>query len=342
MLTDYQDCFCSKWNAEPYRSGYDHSLLKTYFEKYSFHGHFVRMSDVDFRKDWHDCLVLYTSSEHVGFNYKSYIEDVVLGLELNGAHCLPSYPFLRANNNKVFMEVLRRTFLDAELCTLDHSGYGCLEELNRDLQRHKWDFPVVIKSAEGAMSRGVKLAETPEELREHAKELSRTPHWWYEFKDFVREWKMPGYRKESRHQKKFIVQDYIPGLENDWKVLVYGDRFYVLKRHVRDDDFRASGSGVDYQAGSDAGIPSKVLDVVEAVYLGLDEPHLSVDVGFDGEKVHVFEIQALHFGTSTQYKSEEHYRKVNGQWEAEDKDFDQEEAYVWGVKRYLERHPELA
>jgi len=46
------------------------------------------------------------------------------------------------------------------------------------------------------------------------------------------------------HRSKFIVQEFIPDLSNDWKVLVFWDKYYVLRRKNRPNDFRASGSGL--------------------------------------------------------------------------------------------------
>lgn len=47
--------------------------------------------------------ILNTSSEDNGYHYKDYIEDIILGLYLQGAILLPEYKYLRANNNKVYM-----------------------------------------------------------------------------------------------------------------------------------------------------------------------------------------------------------------------------------------------
>ncbi|MEF9477433.1 hypothetical protein OWR28_06570 [Chryseobacterium sp. 1B4] len=39
-------------------------------------------------------------------------------------------------------------------------------------------------------------------------------------------------------------QEFIPGLKYDIRLIVIGDKCYYLKRNTRDNDFRASGSGM--------------------------------------------------------------------------------------------------
>ena len=150
------------------------------------------------------------------------------------------------------------------------------------------------------MSCNVGLANSAAGAMRLAKRFSRTPHYRYEWRDYLRAKRWPGYRRESCYQGRFIAQPFISGLDGDWKVLVYGDQYYVLKRHVRPGDFRASGSGMDYRAGLDSGIPDEVLSFVEKVYHLLDIPHLSADVAFDGKRPYLIEFQAVYFGTATQ------------------------------------------
>ena len=52
------------------------------------------------------------------------------------------------------------------------------------------------------------------------------------------------YVRESWNRGKIVVQEFIPGLKNDYKVLIFGSKYYVLYRRVREGDFRASGQGL--------------------------------------------------------------------------------------------------
>ncbi|MFT3682731.1 MAG: hypothetical protein QM791_20910 [Ferruginibacter sp.] len=52
------------------------------------------------------------------------------------------------------------------------------------------------------------------------------------------------FAKMSNREKGYIYfQDFIPGNDHDIRVVVIGDRAFALKRMVRENDFRASGSG---------------------------------------------------------------------------------------------------
>ncbi|RLD52054.1 MAG: hypothetical protein DRJ05_17785, partial [Bacteroidetes bacterium] len=161
-------------------------------------------------------------------------------------------------------------------------------------------------------------------------------------KEKIRIRKHTGYKPETKYQNKFIVQSFIPGLTNDWKVLVYGDHYYILKRGIKDNDFRASGSHYNYKAGSKSEFPLHMLDTIEKIYNMLEVPHLSLDFAYDGEKGYVHEFQAIYFGTSTLEFCDDYYIKKDGKWTTEPQQFDQEEEYVWGVVDFLKKHKQLS
>ena len=108
MLTDYKGNFTSKYDAVPYRSGMNKDLLKKYFEKNGYKIVIKKFSDINFREEnVEGQSIIYPSSEDNHRFYKSYIEDIILGLEVKGAHLIPKHNYLRAHDNKVFMEILR-------------------------------------------------------------------------------------------------------------------------------------------------------------------------------------------------------------------------------------------
>ena len=131
LLTDYKGFYQSRWKASPYRSGYDQELLKQRFADHGYDVEFIQFVDVDPSDPrWADQVVAYTSSEERGLHYKSYLEDVVYALELAGAKTVPPYRFLRALNNKVFMEMLRDQVLGESLGGMPRSlHFGALEDL---------------------------------------------------------------------------------------------------------------------------------------------------------------------------------------------------------------------
>jgi glutathione synthase/RimK-type ligase-like ATP-grasp enzyme len=343
ILTDYKNRFGLKWADVPYRSGFDLRALAESFAEHNYAVEYVPCAEaLSAPRPWKGRLVLYTSCEEKGDNYKSYIEDVVHALSEAGACLVPRFAFLRAHNDKVFMEFLRDRLLGEELTGIKSRCFGTVEELAVAIGRGEIAMPCVLKSALGCMSRGVVLARDAQEAIRLAKRLGRTPHRLYEWRDFLRTKKNPGYLRESRHQGKFIVQPLIPGLAADWKVLVYGDQYYVLQRHVRAGDFRASGSGTDYRAGRRAEIPDAALELVEEAYRRLDVPHLSADVAFDGRRPYLFEFQALYFGTATQAEyCKDYFVRRGDRWECEKNTLSQEAVLAWSATHYLRRHPEL-
>lgn len=342
-LTDYKNNFGSKWKDYPYRSGFDKSILESQFNKNGISVKFIKFKDINFHNQkWSNKIFIYTSSEEHGLYYKGFIEDIVLSLSNAGAIVIPSFQFLRANNNKVFMELLMEQVLGIENTGKKSKVYGTFEELSNDINNNRIKFPIVIKSADGSMSKGVQLANNKKDVKKIIKKLAYTSNFYHEIKESIRQKKYPGYKRESKFQKKFIVQPFLSGFKNDWKILIYGDHYYILNRGIKKNDFRASGSHYNYRAGSKSGFPLNILDKVEEIYMKLDVPHLSIDWAYNGERSFIHEIQAVHFGSSTLYYSDDYYIKKNGNWLSEKKQFEnEEEEYVAGLIKYFNRHPEF-
>ncbi|QQS49729.1 MAG: hypothetical protein IPM71_08855 [Bacteroidota bacterium] len=337
-LTDYKGIFGSKFDAVPYRSGFDKELIKVLFEKEGYTAVFLKASEVSFSGiDWKGKIVLYSSSEEYKLLYKSFIEDIVYGLHLAGAILFPQPGFLRANNNKVFMEVLSQTVLPATLQTLPGHCFGTFHELEQAVGKGLISFPCVFKMAAGAKSRGVFKASHAQELLKKAKKSSSSFILPVQLKEWIRTKIHKGYGHESAYQNKFIIQPFVPELKNDWKILIYGEKYFILKRSVRVNDFRASGSGIDYRSGSKAEFPSEMFPFVRDYYRALEVPNLSIDFGYDGSKGYVFEYQAIHYGTYTQQKSKDYYEYINGNWEIKENNLSVEEVYVHSIVEFMKR-----
>lgn len=336
LFTDYKGRFGSKYNDSPYRSGMDKDLLTKYFYEHGLQTVFTPFQDIRFRTgDFKDQLVIYTSAEDGQYHYKSFIEDIVYGLELTGAFLIPGYKFLKANNNKIFMEILRDLSENQnDLGSLTSHYYGTFEELKKEMEKDFVDFPLVLKPAGGAMSRGVSLAKNKEEVYKQAKKLSATKDWQYDLRDLVRSYKHKGYLRESSHRKKFITQNFIPGLENDYKVLVFNKKYYAIKRRNRKDDFRASGGGL---LSYEENLPDGLLDFAEKVFSTLDLPHVSLDLAFDGNRFHLFEFQAIYFGSYTLTFSDFYFEKQGSEWQIKRGTSDLENEYVNSIVSYIKR-----
>jgi glutathione synthase/RimK-type ligase-like ATP-grasp enzyme len=330
LLTDYKGNFGAKYNAVPYRSGFDKLLLKQIFESAGIDVQFVQFSEIDWKsKEWPGQIVLYTSSEEFGYFYKSFIEDNVLHLEQLGANCIPGFPHLRANNNKVYMEFLANSLgIDTHLNTF---AYGTLEELRDHLRRVKLDYPVVLKKPEGAKSRGVFLVQNEKSLLRESARFQGGFGLFNGIKEILRTLKHQGYQKQSFYQKKMIIQSFIPNLKNDWKVLIYGEKVFVLNRGIKPNDFRASGSGFSYKSGSKSEIPVEVLDFSKKVYDKMNVPNLSLDIAYDGNLPYLIEFQSVYFGMATILMSEDFYCFKDREWKKKPEDISLEEIYAQSI-----------
>lgn len=333
IISTYKDVFVSQADCVPYRSGMDKELLKKHFNEAGFEVNLLQFSYIDIRNmNFEDEYVLYTSTEDVGYYYKSYIEDIILGLQLQGAKLIPEFKYLRANNNKVFMEILRDAFDDTEIRTLKSFKIGVLEDIYKyENELRKWD-KYVIKTAEGAMSTGVSLANNFDDLIKKAKKISRTFYLYQDLKDIARKYYFKGYKLESRYRKKFIIQQFIPNLQNDWKVLVYWDKIFILKRYVRKNDFRSSGSG-NFVVDQD--FPIEILDYAFEIREKLDLPNISLDICYSDEKFYLIEFQAINFGTSTILLSPFYYKKNVNSWDCVTEKQSIVEVYAYSIVNYI-------
>lgn len=335
LITDYLGRFGTKYGAVPYRSGMDRELLSSLFRSRGLDPHFLKASQVqDMMPAVAGCLFLYTSSEDRGGAYKSYIEDVVLALSSMGAIVIPPYPFLRAHENKVLAELMRRSWGPALGDTLTSHAYGSYEEMTGDI--HSFTFPVVVKRPAGSRSKAVWLASSPAALRRIARRISRVTRVAADMKDRLRRLRHRGYRPESTHRAAFIVQQFVPGLANDWKVLVLGNSYYALARRNRKNDFRASGSGSFSFTGS---LPAGLLDFAAAAYSHFGVPFLSLDIACSEGTFHLLEVQFIYFGTYIIEHSPFYFvPSPHGGWETVHEVQTVEKAFVDGVVTWMENN----
>lgn len=331
LLVDYQYRFSYKWAAVPYKSGMDKDLLAQNFADSGFEAEFLSYSQIDFRaRSFQGENVLYTSSEDPGLFYKSFVEDVIYGLELQGARLIPPFKYLRAHHNKVFMEIQRDLLPINGIKNIRSKYFGTLEDVKR--MGPIGQSEMVIKGSSGASSEAVRKASNGKQLVKWAKKLSRTGDWPYHIWDLGRSFKHRGYRRESRHRKKFLVQNYVSGMKGDWKVLAFGKNYFVLERRARRGDFRASGSGLISYPDQ---VPKGLLDFARQFYDALNLPFLAMDLGFDGDQFYLIEFQALYFGTHTLDTSPYYFVRSDVGWQKAEQSSQLEQVFVQSVVDYL-------
>ena len=338
LLTNHRGAFGNKYKAQPYHSGMDKEKLANYFKKHNYKVIFMSPSEVDFRdKKYKNSIVLYTTTEDNKEYYKLYIEDIVLGLEAIGAKVLPNFISLKSHHNKVFMEILRDVQDFEHLNNIKKQKFGTLEEFQKHFKRS--EDKVVVKMASGASSLGVFLGNGYKDLLAKVKKASKTFHFKEDVKEGLRKLKHKEYIPVSSHRNKFITQNFIPNLANDWKILVYLDKYYIFERPVRTNDFRASGSGKEkYLFGENANIPDGIFDYAKSIYDTLNCPLLSIDIAYANDQFYTLEFQFTGFGTSGQQLSENYFSLQDGNWQPVYEKLDLEQVYADSIIGFSKIH----
>lgn len=275
---------------------------------------------LDLNQDFHGEYVLYQTSEKRGPFYKRYIEDVVSHLDRRGAVLLPKFAYLQAHHDKCRMELLRHEFRNPELRTLQAWCFGSEEEA---LDGMPAAFPLVLKQTDGSGSEGVYLARNAEEYRQAVRAISRVAIGPSAgavaragLKQFIRAGLSPLVRRfrlnDPPIRRPVVVQKFLPGLAGDYKVVVFGNKYYILYRKNRTGDFRASGGGklfVVPEAEREG-----LLEFARKAAAEIDFPIVGLDIAFDGTRYHLFEFQMIHLGPYTLQASEFWHEYRDGRW----------------------------
>ena len=297
--------------------------IKEWFAGCGYSVKICKFSELNVKADYNNAFILYQTSESPGGFYKRYIEDLIYMLEERGAIVLPSYKYLKAHHDKVFMEFLRQGFNDETLKTIYSSCYGSwVDALNYD-----GPFPVVIKQASGSAGEKVFLANNRNQyktlvrkagkikvaeghvdmlsndlkttVKRIIKRLDPTK------KDYVKYYSSP-------ESSPVVVQNFVPGLDGDFRVVIFGGKYYSMHRQNRKNDFRASGSGQFSDVREE--FIDGLYDFARKLTKEIDFPIIGMDIGFDGSKYHLIEYQMLNFGTSALQRSAGWHEYHNGKW----------------------------
>lgn len=342
ILTDQRGFLAG--SRQPDKLMVDVNAIRKKLENDGFEVEILSIHNVRFPSKYKGWYVVYPSSEDPGLFYKDYIEDILLGLQTDGAILLPEFNMFRAHHNKMFMEICRN-FLPKEYNTIKSIGFYGVTDFKRKAENIT-KYPIVIKTAEGSSSAGVYIAQDREEALRIISKASKVSYHSaiYEpiqkMKDSIKPHLVrAGLRKRELYsipaRQKMIAQSFVDNLTCDYKVLVFGEKYYVLRRKVRDNDFRASGSGkFEYPQGPDIELIA-ILNYVKELYAELNVPLLSADVAYDGEKCHLIEFQCVNFGPYTLEFSDHHYEYQTDAWQKIDGKSDLENEMVNAYVRYI-------
>lgn len=337
LLTDYRDKFYSTTKSKG--AGFDLQKLKKYFENFGYTLDIRNFSEINFRReDFKEVPILYQSSEDPNLYYKDYIEDVLLGFCMQGAHLIPEFNYFRAHHNKVFMEFIRDIRGVGIFDSIQSRSYGTFEDFvkysshNSDINRH-----YILKDPGTSGSRGVYKVMLNEKGRRLINKVSHSPslkNLEYSVKSSL---ERTQYIPISNNRKKFTIQSFIDNIKGDYRIIIYGNKYYTLYRENRDNDFRASGSKKFHSSPK---VSPALLDFSEKVFNVLDVPYLALDIGIDESdgSFHLFEFQAISFGQGCVEWSAGHYYKdqKTSNWCYKEEEPNIEKNLMTSVIRYLD------
>jgi hypothetical protein len=269
-------------------------------EQYDFHEVYNNKIDIK------DKTVFYSFSQKE--NYRQYIKDVVYWLSKHN-EIIPSYDLLKCHENKGYQEIFKR---EIGLNGLSTGYFTSHKEVDFSAQK----YPIVLKTSSGTNGKGVFLVKSIDGFKKFFHQLEKPfslatqldffrrkyfrKKKFADYPEFSDQRDLVEYKEYLRLEKNFILQEFVPELSFDYRVLIAHDRYYVMRRSVKKGDFRASGSKIfSFSTIPDRGL----LDFSKAIYNKFQTPFLSIDVLFNGKEYFMVEFQALHFGMSVVSKS---------------------------------------
>ena len=267
-----------------------------------------------------DAFIFYSGTKHAVYN--AMIEDVVLYLSDKNI-LLPRYDFLRAYENKGYQELLLRKL---RIETLKSFYFSNIAEMSS----YDISFPVVYKPVSGAGSTGVCKVHSLEEITALSVEKDK---WYWQFSKKDDFWDTYKYKIDWL-TKRFVLQEFLPGLDSDYKILIFGDRFYGVKRSVRPGDFRASGSG----SFEHVELEDRLLDYAKSIFEKLGTPYASLDVCEYNKQFYLIEFQCLHIGPLVHLTSQGFYQYINDGWRFQEESPDLEKAYCRSILHYIDAY----
>lgn len=294
-----------------------------------------------------NALLFYTTSYNE--NYQQYIKDIILDLSISRPDVilLPNLHQLLCFENKGYQELIKRRL---KIENVKGQYYGDIDDYLKDDQ--KATPPFVFKTLNGSMASGVVLINSIEQLlnldnqfkkksfieklkymkRKRAKTNAANP-------DVLNlkpnsQYSLINFKEFFSKRNPFIIQNFVPNLECDYKVLVFGSKYYVLKREIRENDFRASGSGKFKWVKP----PTEILDYAYEIQSTLNAPFISLDLGIDSKKtVHLFEFQGIGFGPLTLINSNSFFYKTENNWEEKQEESNLEFEYANAIHYHIQK-----
>lgn len=266
-------------------------------------------------------------TSHQNPDVKKYLNDISIGLFLDSQEqIIPSLKLYLSHDNKGIQSLLYNKGKDIGLINQQYKLDYCLINDNK-----------VFKTISGAGGQGVSIVNN-NKMKKKLLELRWRTITIFEMKMECKEFVKKifsrnriSYSDYIRKRTPYVLQDFIPSLKYDYKVLVFMENVYVLKRNVRKGDFRASGSGNFEFVRPNKDLVSYALNVRSKV----NTPFISLDIAELPESYHCIEYQATHFGPYTKINAKEYYRIIDNELIAFENTVSLEEEYSNALVKYI-------
>ncbi len=279
-----------------------------YCDKHGIEYKIVNCYDDDIIEQLKDCDGLMWHWIHLDYRAQLFARQLIASLDLID---FPVYPDLKTSwhfDDKVGQKYLLEA-IDAPMVR----SYAFYEKEKSLKWINETTFPKVFKLRGGAGAYNVKLIYTKEEAVKYVNKAFGKGFEAVDRSAILKEriWHF----KRDKSLKKFIdigrgvarillphkqasmlpieknylyAQDFIDGCDHDIRVFVIGDRATTKKRFVREDDFRASGSGkMSWDIGEEGKeCVRKAFDVTKK----LQAQSLAFDFVLDGDEYKIVEI----------------------------------------------------
>ncbi len=215
----------------------------------------------DILKQLSDCDALMWHFNHKGPKESKFAKQLLYSVAASGRKIFPDYNTVWHFDDKVGQKYLLEA-IGAPLAPA-YVFYSKQEALNWAAQT---DYPKVFKLRNGAGSDNIRLVKSKNQamrlvnkafgrgfkqyegwsnLRERYRKyrIGKTTLWDV-VKGIIRLAHTTEYSRMTGREIGYVYfQDFIPGNDHDIRVIVMGDKAFAIKRMVRKNDFRASGSG---------------------------------------------------------------------------------------------------
>ena len=319
--------------GEHYVSSLNINTIKSTLESKGFKVETIYYDEVIDKIDQlNNYVILYSSTENL--EYKAYLDDLLYSLSKTNM-LIPSYEIFKAHENKGYQEILKK---EKNINSLGFNYFSVLEDIQKNIS--KITYPVILKTVSGSSSRGVYKVNNNKELlnivKKNSEETLKEKLKYRVKKTVLSKFTSKyntDYFNESKFIKRFVLQEYAEGNNEDWKVLIFHSKYYVLNRKAKEGDFKASGSGIRNFENP----PEGLLNYARSIFEKLDVPFISMDVVSTKNGFELIEFQGTHFGLYTILQSPNYFYMDNEKWVSVEEKSDASKEYAISIINYYKQ-----